>query len=207
TVPPECLENAKTAVQNCLQAGGWLLLNGSLPKGADDGFYQELISLAKGRRVALDCDGEALKKALPASPYLIKPNLDEFTALTGIAPKDAREAARVSHDLIMEHHLGMVCLSLGPGGCVLTTPNEAWFSPALPVKVLGTHGAGDSLLAALCLRLSQGAALPEALRYATACASASIQKEGTRLATKEETDKLYPETKAERIGGTGGSLC
>ena len=197
TVPADCLESAKTAVQGL--PGDWLLLNGSLPSGADACFYRDLIRLAKGRKVALDCDGEPLKKALSASPYLIKPNLEEFKALTGVLPKDVREAARISHELIGEYRLHLICLSLGADGCVLTAQDESWFSPALPVPVRGEHGAGDSMLAALCHRLSKGDALHDALRYATACACASIQKEGTELATREETERLFPDAKAEKI--------
>lgn len=192
-----CAE-AREKILHGLAPDDWLLLNGSLPQGAAETFYADLVRRAPCR-TAVDCDGKSLRAALHASPALIKPNLEEFKALTGVTSESPAELAGICRGLIRDTGLGMVCLTLGAKGAMLVTESESWFVPAVPVQARGTHGAGDTLLSALIYQFTKRAPLPDALRYASAAAAASVQKEGTELATAEETASLYPLTRAEKI--------
>ena len=58
---------------------------GSLPRGVADGFYGEAArELARrGVRVALDTEGEPLRRGLEAEPWLVSPNQHEAEQLVG----------------------------------------------------------------------------------------------------------------------------
>lgn len=187
------LQQMEDALLSRCMSGDFVALCGSLPNGAPKDFYGQLVKKLKekGCFVAVDCDGEALEKALQAGPSLIKPNLPEFLALTGSCDASLPallEKCRAFH----EKGVGMICLSLGPDGAVLSTKERAYFCKAADVLVLGTQGAGDSMLGGLLCALSKGETLPEALQFASAAAGASIMRPGTLLCTREDTVQLLP---------------
>ena len=61
-------------------------------------------------------------------------------------------------------------------GKILAVQPEAKAEPV--DKVVDTTGAGDCFVGALSARLSAGAALPEAVRYANAAASIAVERLG-----------------------------
>ena len=67
---------------------------GSLPDGADAGFYAAAVRLAreKGAQSIVDTSGEALRLSLDAAPTLLRCNRAEASAFSDAA--DACEAAR-----------------------------------------------------------------------------------------------------------------
>jgi hypothetical protein len=60
-----------------------VMMSGSLPPGIDPG--RELIRVARSRgvRVILDASGRPFRAALPAAPFLVKPNRDELEEWAG----------------------------------------------------------------------------------------------------------------------------
>ena len=64
-----------------LNQGDILVLAGSIPAGISPDIYKELTIRykEKGVKVFLDADGESFAEGIKASPYLIKPNIDELS--------------------------------------------------------------------------------------------------------------------------------
>ena len=173
------------------QPGDWVSLSGSLPPGAGVDTYARLCRAlnAKGCFVAVDCDGPALLASLEEGPALLKPNAQEFFALTGVSADDlpaALDACRNLH----EKGIGMICLSRGEDGAILSCKDGAFSCPAAPVTALGVQGAGDSMLAGLLIAFSRGEDAKNALRYATAVAGASVMRPGTLLGQKSDAQRL-----------------
>jgi ribokinase len=71
-----------------------------------------------------------------------------------------------------------VIATLGSRGLVVATKDEATALPAFKAKVIDTTGAGDCFVGALAARLSAGAGLLDAARYANAAASCSVERLG-----------------------------
>ena len=184
------LKMEELLLSSCL-AGSWVALCGSLPPGAPADTYQRLCRKLKekGCFVAVDCDGPALIAALEAGPDLIKPNAQEFFALTGADAGDLPSALKACRQL--HEKVAMICLSRGPEGAVLSSRDGAVFCPAADVPVLGTQGAGDSMLAGLRMALERGEGPGEALRFASAVAGASVMLPGTQLCCREDALAIY----------------
>lgn len=195
----DTLKHMEDSLLSACEAGSYTALCGSLPNGAPKDLYARLCAALKekGCFVAVDCDGEALSLALEKGPSLIKPNLQEFLQLTKTSDTSL-PALLLQCRRLHEKGVGMICLSLGPEGALLSAPDEAFFCPAADVPVRGTQGAGDSMLAGLLCALHRGDALPDALTFASAAAGASVSRPGTLLATREETLALLPGLKAAR---------
>jgi ribokinase len=71
-----------------------------------------------------------------------------------------------------------VIATLGGRGLVMVTPDGVTSLPAHKARVVDTTGAGDCFVGALCARLSAGASLADAVRYANAAASIAVERLG-----------------------------
>ena len=190
-VSPDDLESAARLMLDACRPGDWAVLTGSLPPGADADTYGRLCARLKERgcRVAADCDGEALRRVIPAGPELIKPNAQEFRALTSADPAD-RAAAEAACQTLIRQGVQRVCLSLGAGGARLYSRESVCSCPAAPVKPLGLQGAGDALLAGLLAAMERGCADGDALRFASAAAGAAVMRPGTLSCRMEDVTVL-----------------
>ncbi|MDO9400103.1 MAG: 1-phosphofructokinase family hexose kinase [Polaromonas sp.] len=175
----------------------YLVLSGSLPPGVPVDFYARLVRLARahGTRVVLDSSGPALAAALEAGVYLVKPSLRELRDLTGQPLASEPEWRAAAQQIVRQGQAEMVALSLGEHGALLVTAEASWRAPGLTVPVRSATGAGDSFVGAMVWALARAADLPQALRYGVAAGSAALLSTGTRLCSKADVERLYPEVK------------
>src|SRR5512143_3824792 len=61
----------------------WFVLSGSIPRGVSAGIYQEMVQALPGKKIVLDTSGDGFRQAVPAGPWLIKPNVDELSEYAG----------------------------------------------------------------------------------------------------------------------------
>ena len=153
--------------------------------------YYDVVTVNSGAR--------ALRYLEKEKPDLIKPNLQEFSRLTGLQPRGIGECCLFSRRLVARTGVGAVCLSLGGDGAVYVTKDEALYAPALQVPVRSLHGAGDSLLSALCLSLSRGDGARAALALGCAAAAAAVSLPGTEMPAREDVEALLPRVRIEHV--------
>jgi 1-phosphofructokinase len=184
------LQKIKEVAKRC----AFLTLSGSLPKGLDADFYATCAAAvrksAPACRVVLDAEGEQLLAAMREGAYLIKPNIHEFSATFGWEPKDAPALDEAVQDVLSRYPVEIVCVSLGADGAYIGTRQEAYFCPALSVEPRSLQGAGDAMVAGLCVALEQGLSLPDVLCHGVCLASAAIMTEGTRPGSRADFERL-----------------
>ncbi len=186
----EALLHALTA----LPAPDYLVVSGSLPEGLAEDFLPRLLQVAAKRRarLVLDSTGSGLRQALDAGGvFLIKPNLEELSALAGVTIDGPEQLAQLARALVDAGRCTAVLVSLGPQGALLVTDSLSERIPAPTVVRRSTVGAGDSLVAALTLKLATGAGWLEAARYGVAAGTAAIMAEGGELCRREDTERLF----------------
>ncbi len=179
-----------TAQVAALADGDTLCLCGSVPPGCDADTYARLLLCVKDQniRTVVDTTGEALLRALPCRPYLIKPNRDELSTLAGRELPDDESVIAAARDL-QKTGARNVLVSLGGDGALLLTEEGAIHRrAAYRGKVRGTVGAGDSTVAGVLAALERGADANEALRFAVAAGCATAFSD--ELATREEVEIL-----------------
>jgi ribokinase len=84
------------------------------------------------------------------------------------------EAAR----LLQTDANAIICVTLGKRGVLALVNGEVSLIAGHPVKAVDTTGAGDCFVGALAAQLACGAAVRDALTYANAAASISVQRMG-----------------------------
>ncbi|GIH71337.1 1-phosphofructokinase family hexose kinase [Sphaerimonospora thailandensis] len=134
------------------------VLSGSLPPGVPRDAYAQLTTDARARgvRVLLDADGEALRLGLAARPDVAKPNAAELARVAGPGP--VAEAARS----LLANGPGAVVVSRGADGLLAVTSAGTWsVRPPRPLSGNPT-GAGDAVAAALARALRGTAPLDRA---------------------------------------------
>jgi 1-phosphofructokinase family hexose kinase len=169
------------AVIQALDQARCLVGSGSLPEGADPGFYADLVSLARAAGVpsVVDTSGAALLAAAAAGATVVKPNQRELAEATGDG--DPVQAARG----LVSAGAGLVLVSLGAAGmlAVSAADRDRVWRARLPRVLAGNPtGAGDAAVAAVAAvlagrtgSLDTGADTGEILRLATAWSAAAVQ--------------------------------
>lgn len=105
-------------------------------------------------------------------------NEHELAFLSGREITGPTEALAAQAELIQRGARSVVT-TLGPDGAVWTAPGEQGIQPAPSVDVRDTTGAGDVFIGHLATRLGSGASLRQAVSWATAAATWSVQVAGT----------------------------
>ncbi|WP_321899217.1 1-phosphofructokinase family hexose kinase [Burkholderia cepacia] len=179
----------------------YLVLSGSLPPGAPDDLYATLArtAAANGSRVVVDAAGPALRAALDAGVHLVKPSLDELSALAG-EPLDEASACRKAGELVAQGRADIVALTLGARGAWVVTRERALRLPGRPAAVCSTVGAGDSFVGGMIWALARGVPFDDACRYALAASAASVEHPGTALCTREDVERIHAELVAQACG-------
>ncbi|WP_295119251.1 1-phosphofructokinase family hexose kinase [uncultured Leifsonia sp.] len=165
--------------------------SGSLPPGAPDGFYADLVAVARRRGVpsVIDATGRPLLAAAEAGADVLKPNRRELADTVGT--DDPVVGARA----LLTAGAGLVLVSLGAEGMLAVTATDV-FSARLPQPLRGNAtGAGDAAVAAVATALASGVADPQTLvRRATAWSAAAVV-----APLAGELDPAFPEYEARLV--------
>lgn len=178
----------------CAESGSLLVISGSLPPGVSLDQFVMLIKRAQqhGLRCIIDSSGDALAAALEVGNIeLVKPNQKELSALVSrnlIQPDDVREAAQ---EIVRSGKARRVVVSLGAQGALAVDEHSCVQVVPPPIKSQSTVGAGDSMVGAMAMKLAENASLIEMVRYGVAAGSAATINQGTRLCSRENTQKIF----------------
>jgi 6-phosphofructokinase 2 len=179
---------------------GYVVLSGSLPVATPDDFYARASAVARrlGAKVVLDTSGPALKEALKAGVYIVKPNIRELGEYTGAPIDTDAQQIDACRALVNSGGAEIVALTLGPRGAIVVTADTVLEAEPVPVTVRSSVGAGDSFLAGLVARLAEGADIETAFRTAVAAGTAALLSPGTALAHRPDVDRITPRVVVRR---------
>ena len=177
-----------------LPAGTLLVLSGSLPPNMTTSAVTELLQCARqqGLRTIVDSSGEALKAAVVFGGLeLLKPNQSELAELTGQTLEQPDQVVNAARSLISQGAAKRIVVSLGPQGALAVDAEQCIQVVPPPVIKRSTVGAGDSMVGAMVLKLAEDAPLADMVRFGVAAGTAATMNQGTKLCSKEDTEKLY----------------
>ncbi len=187
---PQLSEGELAALTDALASeavgADWVVLSGSVPPGTPDDLYATITEHLRslGSRVAVDADGELLRRALLAEPDVIKPNRGELAKVSGIEVRELADVL-VAIERLRASGARTVLASLGSEGAVLVDGTGAYHASA-PATARSTVGAGDAMLAGF---LAAGGAGPDALLEAVAWGTAAVALPGSRMPNPNEIDR------------------
>ncbi len=166
-----------------LQTDDVVCVCGSRAPGMDEDSYRNMVARIPCR-VVVDTTGQALLNTLGERPWLVKPNREELAALLGRDLPALADVVTAAEELLAQGARN-VLVSLGGDGAVLCTGDgQRWYQPAPDGEVIGTVGAGDSLVAGFVAGYTRTEDAQQALGLGVACGSATAFSKGLATATE-----------------------
>lgn len=167
------------------------VISGRLPRGVDATYYRDLVGAVDPRsKKIVDTEGAKLFCALECGVDLVKPNLQELESTLGRQLKSREEILSGCEELI-DRGAKAVLLSLGKEGAIITDGNRHYHCKSINVAVNSTVGAGDGMVAAASVKMSENADLPEVLRAGVAAGTATVMTFGKISFAKEKYNDIY----------------
>jgi 6-phosphofructokinase 2 len=177
----------------------YIVASGSLPPGVPEDFYARIARRAKrdGVRVVVDASGESLRAAMGEGVYLIKPNVQELSSLTGRELETPAEQEAVAKEIVERGQSEVVVVSFGSEGALVASVEgcERLQPPDVPEQ--SAVGAGDSMVALIVLSLARGSSLQDAVRSGMAAGAATAMMPGTELCHPEDVEQLVEQVVEE----------
>lgn len=109
---------------------------------------------------------------------VLRLNEDDFEKIRGLFGRARASEREFALELIDTFDLLLVCVSRGPRGCTLHTPDAEVGHPGFVVDVVDTVGAGRAFTAAMVTKLLEGAPFPEVARFANLAGAYVATKPG-----------------------------
>lgn len=177
--------------RECAADAQLVVLSGSLPPGCGDDTYAQLVQITQrtGQRALVDTSGEALRQAIAARPFAIKPNRDEAAALAGYAIDDVDAAIRALQDFAARG-VAMPVISLGAAGALALNEGIALQASVPSIAAVNAVGSGDCFIAGMAVAIARGEPLEAALRIGIACGAANAMSPETGFVQRGDVEAL-----------------
>ena len=169
----------------------YLIISGFVPKSVPKNIDKTIIEYLNKKevKVILDTSKQALLEALPAKPFLIKPNLQELCEILNKKTEVESEIIKGAKTL-QKFGAKNVLVSCGSFGAVLVTERgDVFVKEAVRGKAVNTVGSGDSLVAGFTAGIIKTKNPKYALALGVASGSATAFSEG--LATKTSILQIF----------------
>jgi len=176
----------------------YLVISGSQPPNLSHDFNAKLIRQAKARGVItiVDTSRKPLFHSIKAKPDLIKPNIDEFKMIHN---KEKVTLSVIKEKLMHYFRSGikLPIITLGKQGAIGLDPRTKKTVKVTPPSIakVSTIGCGDAFTAGLIYSFIKNYPYPDALKFATATASANALKIGAGVLDKRDISRLLKKVK------------
>lgn len=181
----------------------YVVASGSLPPGVPENFYVQLAErIAQWpARLIVDTSGAPLQRLVEecAPVYMIKPNHGELAALVGRELEDDDDILAAAREMLGRCKIEILVVSLGAGGVLMITGNQATFVRAPTVPIRSKIGAGDSAVAGMTLGMVRGFSLLDSIRFGVAAGAAAVMTPGTGLCRREDAERLFAQMQREAL--------
>lgn len=172
-----------------------VVMSGSLPPGvpADIAGTINRMAVENGAELILDTSGPALMAAAcnRDTPFaMLRMDGAEATEVSGQEFASPAELADYGRQLVDKGVARRLVMSMGARGTVGVSASERIFCQPPAIEPLSAVGAGDSMVAAIALELSDGGSFRDAIRKGVAAAGSAVLTPATELCSKATADKI-----------------
>lgn len=175
-------------------------ISGSVPKGLGADVYPELVRIAKenGKKVICDTSGKLLEEVIKHGPSMIKPNADEIQMLTGKSIDSQSDLIEAGLEIV-KGGVEQVVISLGGDGALMIREDGVFKAVVPKINAVNTVGCGDCMTAGFAMAFEQGMDAADALKHASAVASAAAMTEDTGFLRMSDYDDIIDKIEVQRL--------
>lgn len=205
SITPQDSEDLTALIKESVSRNDVVVISGSMPLGGKPSMYGRLVDLCKdcGATVILDSSNQEFIAGIQASPYMIKPNMEEFKFLIGRNFRDDEHGLLQSGREILKRAIKLVVVSRGADGIiVVSTDNACWKANVTLDKQFATSesvGSGDALVGGFAVGLLEQRSLVDTIRLGVACGAANLLTAGPGNCKIEDVNFLVPRVRIERL--------
>ncbi len=171
---PSDIDIASDLIKNA----GFVLMQLEIPLETVE-YVTNICSKNKVQVLLNPAPAQKLSNKLLQSLSIITPNETEAALLTGIAINDLSDIEKAA-EVLKQKGVGTVIVTMGSAGAYVLSDTISIVIPAPKVKAVDTTAAGDTFNGALCLALSSGKGIEEAVGFANKAASISVTRMGAQ---------------------------
>ena len=178
-----------------------LVISGSLSKGMENRFYDQVMKLCqrKWAKVILDISSPYLSQLMKYRPYLIKPNDEEIKDIFGIIMRDEADVKDVL-TYLYEKGAQNILVTLGERGSYFYNGKTVYNAGTKAVELVSSACAGDASLAGfLSIWLEQPKQVEEALKRSAAVGANVAESDG--LGRMDKVEEYEKEIKVRKVDG------
>ena len=199
-IAPEAMERFRKVYSRILQRTRMVIMGGSLPPGAPEGIFGELVSLAreKGIPTVVDAAGPPLMAALDAGPTMVKIDHRFMSRVMGTSLTSLDNLIEVVSSL---HGKGVewAIASYRTYGDVFFSPAGIYLALADRKSVRSIFSASDALLAGLVIAREEGMSPEDSIRFSMASAWECSAHTGKGIRSREAVEEYLPLVELERL--------
>ncbi|MBL7905467.1 MAG: ribokinase [Bacteroidales bacterium] len=174
SLSPADIDTAAEAIVNA----GIVLMQLEIP--IDTVEYVAEMASSRGIKVILNpAPARALSDKLLKNVYILIPNKSEAEILSGIKVTD-RQTAIQAADIISAKGVDIVIITLGSQGALIKQHHEVHFVEAVKVDAVDTTAAGDVFCGTVCVGLSEGKTVTEAVEMAAKASAITVTRMGAQ---------------------------
>lgn len=176
-------EGALLEIGRLCQPQSLVVASGSLPPGVPADFFARVARVVQAEQgmLVVDTSGEPLRAAMAQGVFMLKPSLHELRDVLH-QPLPSLHAVRdAAIEMVASGRAQIVVVSMGEQGALMACQQGCWYAPPLHVSVHSAVGAGDSFVAGMVWALAAHESAVQAFAKGVACATATLQSEGSGL--------------------------
>lgn len=174
TLSSKDIDKARTAVERA----DILLMQLEIP--LDTVEYAAKLAYGKGIKVVLNpAPACYLPDSLLKCLYMIIPNKTEAEMLSGVKVADW-DSAKQAADIISSKGVSIVLITLGSLGALIKEGDQYYTVEATKVNAVDTTAAGDTFCGAVCVALSEGRIVCEAVKWANRASGITVTRMGAQ---------------------------
>lgn len=199
-LPKIITNDLSNQIEALVKKGDSLVLTGDASNVEDSAIYSHLTLLAmeKGARVFLDASGNYLNEGLESCPFLIKPNLEELSFITGKEIETIDDIITAIQELD-RFNIPVIAMTWSKKGAIVKYEGEYFRVHPIEVNAINEAGCGDAFLSAIVAGFEVGDNIINTLKSAGAVAAAAAESELTVGFESERAKELFGKVVVEKI--------
>lgn len=199
-IPEGALARFLNNYDRMLTRAKFVYIGGSLPPGAPQDIYRELVVRAKNKGIVtlVDAAGPSLMEALEVGPSIAKIDRRFINQMAGI-PLTSLDSLISLVSKVHEYGVEWATTSYRAYGEVFFTPKGVYLAEFGRKGLVSMFGAGEALMAGLIVGFIEGMDVEDVIRFSMACAWEDALHIEKGVSSREKVEDLMKEVALEKI--------